>query len=224
VLFADIDFAEEVSGRLVLACMAPLLAVAIGLGVRLEWGGFILAAAFVALVAGFPVAWALHKALSLARGGPEQLARTKVEKFIAGHRNWRVRLYRTPAGFRVLALHATFSPDDQQVKRFFDALGVDRLYVTMCRNQHCFRARVSPKPWRVGVTEHMRPRPGIWPVKPDHLARRQAWIRKYEEAATRFASCRLVETLGAGVVHPKAEKVRALHDRLAGAESGLEIA
>ena len=42
--------------------------------------------------------------------------------------------------------------------RVFDALGVDPLYALMCYNQKCFCARVSPKPWRVGIDQHIRPR------------------------------------------------------------------
>src|SRR5688572_18341267 len=60
---------------------------------------------------------------------------------------------------------------------------VDPVYRRMCRNQRCFRARVSPKPWRIGLTEHLRPRPGVWPVKPERLPQRNEWIRRYESQA-----------------------------------------
>ena len=38
------------------------------------------------------------------------------------------------------------------------AIGADPIYVQMCLRQHCFRARVSSKPWRIGIGQHLRPR------------------------------------------------------------------
>jgi len=124
----------------------------------------------------------------------------------------------------VLAMHRTFSATEPAVAAFFDALGVDRVYRQMCVNQDCFRARVGPKPWRVGVSGHIRPRPGVWPVAPERMAERQAWIRHYESVAAGFASCRFLEALGSGAAHPAAEAVRKIHDDRAQALSGRDIA
>jgi hypothetical protein len=94
----------------------------------------------------------------------------------------------------------------------------------MCLNQHCFRARVSPKPWRIGIDRHMKPRPGVWPVRPERLPERQAWIADYEAAAEGFAACEFVEAVGSGIVHPDVARVVKLHDELSGATSGRPIA
>lgn len=37
---------------------------------------------------------------------------------------------------------------------------------------------------------------GFWPVKAEHLGKRQTWIRHYEMTAANYASCRFVESLG----------------------------
>lgn len=224
VLFADVDFAARLGGRVVLTYACVLLAGALGLGVWLRSGTVGVGAGLLALLLAHPLATALRKAFVRGCGGPEQCARARIAAFVAQNPEWHLRLYRTPAGFRLLALHRTFDARDPAVTRYFTELGADPVYAAMCHHQQCFRARVSPKPWRIGLGEHMRPRPGVWPVNPARLPDRQAWVRRYEAAAAPFASCRYVETLGRGAVHPAAEAVRELHDRLSRALDDLKIA
>lgn len=224
VLFADVDFARPLGGRVVLTYACLLLTAALGLGLWLRSGTLGAVAALLALLLARPLASAMRKAFVGWCGGPERCARARIGAFMARNPDWLLRLYRTPAGFRLLALHRTFDARDPAVARCFAELGADPVYAAMCHNQHCFRARVSPKPWRIGLGEHLRPRPGVWPVNPARLPDRQAWVRRYEETAAPFASCRYVETLGRGAVHPAAESVRELHDRLSRALDDLKIA
>ena len=224
VLFADVDFDEGIRMRVVLIVIGLLLASAIGLGVWRHSGAIAVFAGLAALVFGYSLAKTLRKIAVRLRGGPEQLARTRIGGFARQHPDWYLRLYRTPAGFRVLVMHRTFDAHEPAVADFFTALGVDPVYATMCKNQHCFRARVSPKPWRIGLGQHMRPRPGVWPVNPAQMEKRQTWIRQYEDVSAKFASCRFIEAIGGGTIHPKAASVRDLHDRMSLALSGREIA
>lgn len=224
VLFADIDFSPKVSGWTIFGGILFLFAGAIAFGAyeNSKKTGFILM--LVSLFLAYPFAALLHKIVTTLRGGPERIARARIAAFLRQHPAWSLRLYRTPAGFRVLAVHALFVPDDAQVTQCFSALGVDRVYVAMCRNQHCFRARLTAKPWRIGIAAHMRPRPGVWPVRSEQREKRQAWVQAYESAAASYAACRFIEALGSQTLHPKADKVRQLHDSLAQAVSGREIA
>jgi hypothetical protein len=225
VVFADIDFATKPGGLMLLFHVLALLAGGIALGMTLKFGAMAVFVAFLlALICAYPLAVLTNNLLVRLRGGPQRYARARVESFVSRHTDWHLRLYRTPAGFRVLAMHGIHDPHDPIVPEFFAALGVDPVYAKMCRNQRCFRARVSPKPWRIGIASHMRPRPGVWPVKPEHLEKRQSWISNYETVATRFASCRFIEAIGSGTVHPKADAVCTLHDRMSLALSGMEIA
>jgi hypothetical protein len=70
----------------------------------------------------------------------------------------------------------------------------------------------------------MRPRCGVWPVAPEKLAIRAEWIARYESAATGFAACSFVETLGDGVIHQEVRSVLELHDALCQAHSQHPIA
>ncbi len=158
-----------------------------------------------------------------AERNPFVTAREEIEKFAVDNPGWLLRLYRTPKGFRVLVMHDTFDPVDERAFEFMQKLGSDPLYMRMCRNQKCFRARISPKPWRIGV-EHIKPRPGIWPVKREKMNVRRDWIRRYEQKASRFSSCRYEATLGEGRSDRKCEAIRSVHDRYCKADRDLEIA
>jgi len=114
--------------------------------------------------------------------------------------------------------------DEPAVAECFEKLGADPIYARMCFNQGCFRARVSAKPWRIGVHDHIRPRTGAWPVAPEQQAMRSAWIESYEQAARNHSSCRYLETIGSSVEHPSARAVQVLHDELSQANTPLPSA
>jgi hypothetical protein len=225
VLFADVDFVDgsPLAGAFVLFVLAASGASAALLGFGLPW-------VIAAVLAGMPLSLVLwrvaSRALERLRGGAEAVAAARVRRFLAGHRDWNVRLYATPAGLRILALHRTFDPvaDRAEIEEFFAAVRADPIYARMCRTQRCFRARVTPKPWRVGMHDHMKPRPGVWPVRPERRADRDGWVARYERMSAGHAACRLVDDYGSGRVDPKAARVRDLHDRLSGALRGLPIA
>ncbi|MDR2638086.1 MAG: hypothetical protein LBB55_07090 [Zoogloeaceae bacterium] len=159
------------------------------------------------------------------QGGAQRVALRKVRRFVQANPDWNLRVYRTPLGLRVLATHRPFLPSDPQVAHCFSALGADPMYRKMCLLQQCFRARVSAKPWRIGVKTRMKPRPGLWPVRPERLAERAAWIEKYETVAKRFAACHFIEQYGSGQEHADVEPVRVWHDELCRAlEARLPLA
>ena len=137
---------------------------------------------------------------------------------------WRVAVYETPHGARLLPVHAGFDADDPEAAAFMAFVRADPLYVRIGRTQKCFRARVSPKPWRVGIEAHFRTG-GTWPVRdPGKLAARAAWVAAYDVASRGHASCRLVELVGTGRADAGIDAVRRLHDELARATSSLPLA
>lgn len=168
---------------------------------------------FAVLVGAAPLARRLRRRWLGLRGGPEQVCRQRLNAFLASHPDWQVRRYRTPAGQRLLVTHCAFRSDDPLVAAFFQAVGADPVYVRMCFNQRCFRARLSAKPWRIGIGDHLRPRPGVWPVRPEQRAVRAAWVARYEQAANGFAACHFAESSGSGAADPALAEVVDLHDR-----------
>ena len=214
VLFADVDSGEPFPWRLmcVLWGLVTVLGVSAGLALRSkEW-------VVIGLVCAIPLASFLaavwRRTYILINGGLERLTRRRIESFIEVHPDWHLRLYRTPAGFRLLALHQTFQPRSPVVSEFFAAVSADPVYVRMCIAQNCFRARVSPKPWRIGIESHLKPRPGVWPINPERLPDRISWVTAYEQAAQRYAACRLISELGNSTIDPTAHSAMILHDAL----------
>lgn len=224
VFFADIDFPEKwQSGLTLVVCLFGFAAAALAawLTDSKTAGGIV---AGLAIVFSGVIATFIQRARKQTAGDAETAARKRVRAFVAAQPGWNLRVYRTPAGLRLLAMHQTFDPTDVAVAKSFRGLGVDPIYAVMCFNQRCFRARVSPKPWRIGISAHLKPSPGVWPVRLDRMPLRQQWIEQYESTAEDFASCTFLESLGDGPIHADAKQVQELHDELCRATSRLPIA
>ncbi|WP_028311091.1 MULTISPECIES: hypothetical protein [Derxia] len=212
-LFADVDFAPRLSRRAVLACWLLLALSGLAAGLWLRSAGTAIAAVIAALPLGPMLASLLTRAGTALAGGPERLARHRAARFVARHPDWNLRLYRTPAGLRLLATHRGFDAREAEVAAFFDAVGADPVYRRMCMHQRCFRARLTAKPWRAGIATHLRPRPGVWPVAAGFMVGRAEWVARYEWAAAGFAACRFVSEIGSGRVDEGLRAVIELHDR-----------
>jgi hypothetical protein len=227
VLFADIDFAERSRPRhvlLAIVCVFAAVAAALIAVLQVSVVAALFVAFFASLLLGVPLPGAMRKVGVALRGGRERVALERVRRFVAAHPDWRLRVYRTPAGLRLLALHRRFDPREDAVRACFDALGVDPLYARMCLRQNCFRARVTPKPWRMGLPRLHPPYSAAW--RPEHAAlpARRAWVESYDREAQGYAACRYLETLGSGATDPDAESVCVLHDLLCQAERELPLA
>ncbi len=224
VAFADVDEAIEWRAKGCLTLFTVLAAVSVWTGWKYgTWqmaAGMLIAALFLSFV----LSWAAHRFAIRLRGGAASIARRGIERFMNLHPDWLVRLYRTPAGYRVLVLHSVMDPRSDAVAEFFSATGTDPQYAAMCRAQNCFRARVSPKPWRIGMDRVLRPRRAAWPVPPELLPERREWVRDYEARAEGYASCHFLGEFGNGPVHSSARAVQQLHDDLCRAESSLPLA
>ena len=131
------------------------------------------------------------------------------------------RIYRTAAGFRVLALDREYQPASAETTDIMTKVGADPAYVQLCRAQTSFRARLTPKPWRC---RHTTP-PGDFPRDDPALQQRfEQWLTGYDAACAGHATCRFVEQLGQAPTAAAVAPVLALHDRLTLADSGLPLA
>ena len=208
VLFADVD-AEPPPAPWLLG-LAVMLALATAGAAFM--GTFSAKVAVVVFVVAFPiflvamlVGWD-----RLRKSGRVRAGRDRIARFVAAHPGWAVRVYQTPSGLRAMATHRPFASVDPEVRTFFDAIGVDEVYAQMCANQQCFRARLTPKPWRIGL-KHITPR-SAWPVPTEKRPAREAWIAQYEAASRGYAACRFLEAVGSGTVHIDIESIRRFHD------------
>lgn len=164
-----------------------------------------------------------------AAAGPSEKERVleRVRSFVRANGRYSFRVYETKGGFRLLATHSLMVPDSSEVRSTFAALGCDPLYQTLCERQKSFRARVSPKPWRVGEVAA----PCRWPIvgfphvpKAELERRFDQWLKTYETASQGYASCSFLETVGGVEVRPEIRPVLDAHDKWSRATSGLPLA
>lgn len=144
-------------------------------------------------------------------------AATQEETQLAAVRRWAdarpelgLRVYRTFGGLRCLITNQVFDPAHPNTEAMMKELNCDPLYVRLCRQQECFRARLTPKPWRI--------RAGKPPVRfpfassADEQTYRR-WESDYNRISAAFAVCRKAAELGRREIHPEIEPIIALHDR-----------
>jgi hypothetical protein len=132
-----------------------------------------------------------------------------------------IRVYRTAAGLRCLITNQTFEPTRSEALDILRAFESDPLYVRLCKAQDCFRARLTPKPWRCNMT----PPPWRYPwANADVEIQYRLWERRYEQTSRSYSVCKLVKQLGPQEVHPDVAPILALHDQLTGVASNLALA
>ena len=151
----------------------------------------------------------------------ESAALLRAEAWAKAHPGWSWRVYRTARGLRLLATHPPLDPPHPHVAEAFAQLDVDPLYRRLCLAQRCFRARLTPKPWRIGI----RSEPPAWPWAGSAEERAFiAWDRAYRAAAAGHATCELVRVIGPPEIHPGLRALVALHDSACRIGSGLPLA
>ncbi|QNF94435.1 hypothetical protein [Janibacter sp. YB324] len=140
----------------------------------------------------------------------------RIARWAAAHPDLGVRTYRTAAGLRVIITGLPSGPPDLEV---LVALGSDDLYVRLCGLHETSRARLTPKPYRVGL-----PRiPVGWPYVDGMDRVAENWLSRYTRACSGHAVCELLSVTG-----PLPDRAPGalvdLHDRVTLASSGLPLA
>ncbi len=131
------------------------------------------------------------------------------------------RVYRTAAGFRVLATTSEFQPGSSESTCLMCAVGADAAFIELCASQRNFRARLSPKPWRCGTNLP----PDSYPRKsPAEQQRFNAWRQGYDLACQHRATCRYLGHIGPSRIHSRIAPIVQLHDRETKALQSLELA
>ena len=128
-----------------------------------------------------------------------------------------VRLYETHSGVRAIVTGQHFDPKDAATQKLLRRFNADRLYSHLCRRQGCFRARLTPKPYRMKCRTHKV----VFPrADAAQEAEHRVWVAEYDQVRQQFATCRLICALG----HDVRDAVVDWHDRETGATGGLKLA
>ncbi len=125
------------------------------------------------------------------------------------------RIYETHAGIRLIVLGRALPPRSAAVAKLMKDFGADRLYALLCKKQDCYRARLTPKPYRMRLKAFRVSHPRT----PTEDAALTTWLSGYEEKSARYAVCRFIKQVGSG---PKTRIVE-LHDERTRAGEALRL-
>ena len=146
---------------------------------------------------------------------------SRVRDWVGRWTGWGWRVYRTAAGVRLIATHEPIMSDHATCQTAFEIFEADPLYRKLCGAQKCFRARLTPKPWRC---EMEKPRER-WPWRDEKgEARFRKWEAEYNKVSSGYATCKLVGQLGNSEIHPALRSLVELHDDFTQATSNLRLA
>jgi hypothetical protein len=152
----------------------------------------------------------LGSLLGRKKPDPEREALDKLEAWVGSGGGRAARAYRTRSGLRYLIPSPMMRPDTDQTRAIMDQLGADKLYVTLCKHQQSFRARLTPKPWRLP--------PSV--PSPDYRAGgapSEAWRSSH-------AVCELLGEFGRAEESASTTELVAVHDAWTNVGSGLPLA
>ncbi len=132
-----------------------------------------------------------------------------------------LRLYETHSGLRGIVTSTLFDPKEETSKELLEFLGSDKLYARLCRIQGTYRARLTPKFWRVGIQQ--KPfleghRSGFTP------SLRPGWGQEYERISDSFTVCRLIAAIGNEARDDTIIQTIAYHDRVTKADDAAPLA
>jgi len=128
-----------------------------------------------------------------------------------------LRVYATCKGVRVIVQGRPFDASSKESEKMLKAFRCDWLYAALCRKQGCFRARLTPKPYRLKI-----PSVKVSVIRsPEEDASLKEWLRAYEEASKGFAVCKLVASFGESF---KSDRIVEFHDERTKALSSLKLA
>lgn len=143
---------------------------------------------------------------------PEETVRATIRELVAERPGFHFRLYRTASGFRVFLVSQPVDPLSHESRQLMQRLNCDEIYAGLCQHQKCFRARLTPKPFRINM-----PRPPVrFPFLTSESQNKfEAWKERYEQRSTQFSACELVDEIGSGTMHADIESIVQLHDHYA---------
>ena len=125
------------------------------------------------------------------------------------YQEYGFRLYETYQGARVIVLGKDFDARDRAAGDIMNDFNCDRLYMRLCQKQGCFRARLTPKPYRMKIRRYKVQ----FPREGEDTEFKQ-WLAEYERESRNFITCRFIEEVGA---RRSANDIIQLHDEITGA-------
>jgi hypothetical protein len=151
----------------------------------------------------------------------EQAVWRRVQAWAEANPTRGFRLYRTPGGMRLLMTDRQYEPTAADTVALLETLGSDPLYVRLTKNQECFRARLTPKPFRCGI----RPPERHFPFySPEIETRFRRWEADYDVRSRVYRACELVGEFGSPASDEIIQQTIRLHDQRSCLPDGAPLA
>ena len=156
-----------------------------------------------------------------SKENPEVMVLERIELWVQRQFDISLRIYRTAAGFRCMITSHVYDPVSDTTQEMMKSLGCDSLYIRLCKEQGSFRARLTPKPWRINIDKP----PWRWPFENDRQQQESLkWQEKYSQASSAYGVCMLTKVLGGGKIHSEVSPVLELHDRMCCSRENKKLA
>lgn len=119
------------------------------------------------------------------------------------------RIYETTKGIRVIGKKYV-DPSGKKFPSLMRKLHVDWLYIVLSKKQNCYRARISPKPYRMKF-KTIKVRSPLDCESEEYVN----WSKEYVEVSQRYSVVRHIKSIGKDFSY---DPVIALHDRVCNAQ------
>lgn len=129
------------------------------------------------------------------------------------------RLYRTAGGLRYILPNLPLDPASDAVQALMAQFDADPCYARLCKHQRSYRARLAPKPWRIGCKGHR-----IGSEESLHDYKNEPDYQQYLNVSKRYAVCRLIEHIGPQAQDQQSLELIRVHDEICKATSELPLA
>lgn len=140
----------------------------------------------------------------------------RVSKLSKKYRELGFRVYETHNGIRVIVVGQDMDPRSDESDKMMVKFRADWLYRVLCRKQNCYRARLTPKPYRMRHRAHRV----HWPRDAEQQTALDEWLQTYNEKSQRYAVCKHIDTFGLDRRDPLVD----LHDRRTRSHENIRLA
>lgn len=125
------------------------------------------------------------------------------------------RIYETAKGIRVIG-KKYINPENKKYIKLMRSLNVDWLYVFLSKRQKCYRARLTPKPYRLKI-KTIRITSPLTCTSDDYTQ----WEKMYTDSSNKYSVAKYLTSLGQDF---GGDRVINFHDEVCRSHSNLKLA
>ncbi len=130
----------------------------------------------------------------------------RIRKLAPKYPRLSFRIYETYKGIRAIVRGNDLEAKSRAAQTMMKKFQCDGLYVFLCKKQNCYRARLTPKPFRI----RLRKMRFQFPYDPASKPAMEQWLTEYNTKAQKYSTCRFLEEVG----HcPADEELVTFHDQ-----------